>query len=140
MMGPLEFSFQFSGVEILAEVGQALLEFQEGITYVLFVGEKNIAPHGVGARGDSGHLFEGAPSCVEQGGILAVFVYQSRGQGRGDQLREVTDPGTELVVFIGLHAGDASADFFYPLEKISGDAFVDFLIGGRSYKPSRPLE
>ena len=65
--GPAQILFQFSGVEILAEVGQALLEFQEGITYVLFVGEKNIAPHGVRARGDSGHLFEGAPSCVEQG-------------------------------------------------------------------------
>jgi len=42
----------------------------------------------------------------------------------------VADPGAEFVVFFGVHAGDAGADFLYPTQKLARHALVDFLACG----------
>ena len=77
---------------------------------------------------------------LQAGSVFAVFIDQRRSQGGGDQLRQMADPGTELVVFVSVHAGYAGAELFYPLQEFTGHAFVNVLAGRWREKPSCSLE
>src|SRR5258708_36615411 len=52
----------------------------------------------------------------------------------------MADPGTELVVRIGVHAGYSCADTLHPFQELSAQAFKYFLSRSRRDKPHRTLK
>src|SRR5258708_4122710 len=52
----------------------------------------------------------------------------------------MADPGTELVVRIGVHAGYSCADTLHPCQELSAQAFKYFLSRSRRDKPHRTLK
>ena len=140
MMRPLELQRQFPRIQIFADVRQALFQLQQGVPDIFLVGKRDVAPHRVGTGRNARHLAQGAPSGFEQRSVFAIFIHQRRGQCGRDQLRQVADPGTELVMRIGVHAGYAGANLFHPLQKFSTQAFEYFLSRSRRNKPHRTLK
>jgi hypothetical protein len=49
MMRSLEFHRQFLAIQIFPDVSQPLLQLKQGIRNILFIGKRNVAPHGIRA-------------------------------------------------------------------------------------------
>src|SRR5439155_20194120 len=73
-------------------------------------------------------------------GSVAVFIHDKRGKCGGDQLRQVTDPGAEPIVLLGIDGGNTRTDFLDPLEKFSTQPVMYILSRRRSYQPGSTLE
>ena len=102
----------------LAEMGKTLLQFEQSLLNIFLVSDSDVAPHTVWTCRNTRHFSECASSGVEHW-LVAVFIDEKRGECSRDQLRQVTDPGTELVVLLGIDGYNTRADFSDPLEKFS---------------------
>ena len=76
----LEFRRQFSRIEVLADMGQSLLQFVQRIGDVAAVGNGDVSPHRIGSAGNAGQVAERAAPDVKEGGTRAEFLDQRRGQ------------------------------------------------------------
>src|SRR3984957_20889624 len=139
LVGEEELFAELVGAKVLAEVLETLLQGEEGGGDGLGVGEGDVAPHAVGAGAEAGGLAEGA--ATDGGDLVATFrvgaegVFEQRGEGGREHLREMADPGAELVVTAGIEvegagaeAGDEGAPLLFERRGLG-------LLGERSEKP-----
>ena len=114
LVGEGELVAELGGAEIFADVLEALLQGQEGLGDLLGVREGDVAPHAVGAGSEAGGLAESAAAdggdLLAADGIVAEGVLEQRGEGGGEHLREMADPGAELVVALGVEIESAGAE------------------------------
>ena len=91
MMRPLEFQRQLPRIEILADMRQALFQFQQGVCDIFLISQRNVAPHGIRAARNARHLTQGAASGLEQRRIerLAIEAHERAGAELHDASREV---------------------------------------------------
>ena len=113
-MRTIELVFELPAVEIFANVRQSLLQLEQRICNVSLICERNIAPHGIWARCNPSHFAQRTATGVEHRSIFAVFINQTCGERGGDELGNVADPRTKLIVFTGIKLGNLGADFFEP--------------------------
>ena len=118
LVGLLEFVAQGGCAQVFADVGEALLEGEQGALDGHGVGEGNVAPHGERAGAEARHFAQGAAADVLEFGGSADFLFQERAEGGGRELGQMADPGHHLVVTGGVdvddartHGGDESAPF-----------------------------
>src|SRR5215470_425913 len=52
----------------------------------------------------------------------------------------MADPGTKIVVFLGLQASNLGSDFFHPLQELTGKTFVHVLPRHRRHQPRCSLK
>ena len=109
-VGAVEFFAEFRGFQILADVGEALLERMQGFCDGVGVGVGDVAPHGEGAGAETGHFAESAAADGKQVGVGGEFVFEQGAHGGGDELREMADPGAEDVMADWIHVDDATAE------------------------------
>ena len=104
-VGQGELIAELGGAEVFADVLETLFQSEEGLGDGLGVGEGDVAPHAVGAGAEAGGLAEGAAAdggdLLAANGVVAEGVFEERGEGGGEHLGEMADPGAELVVVGG---------------------------------------
>ena len=113
-VGDAELFAELGGAEVFAEVGEALLEGVEGVGDGVGVGEGDVAPHGVGAGAESSGFAEGSASdggdLATGFGVASEGVFEEGGEGGGEHLGEVGDPGADLVVAGGVKIEGAGSE------------------------------
>ena len=117
----VEFAAEFGGAEVFAQVGEALFQGVEGLGDGFGVGVGHVAPHAVGAGAEAGHLSQGAATDGVEFGCAAYFVLKESGESCRQKLRQVADPGHELVVAGGVEVEDAAAEASGPLPPLGGE-------------------
>src|SRR3954466_10364127 len=99
---------------------KALLQFKQRICYGLLICKGNVTPHRVWARGNTGHLPQSPSAGFERWSILPIFINQASREGGCKKLRNVADPGTQLIVLRRIHFADFGADFLEPRYVVTG--------------------
>jgi hypothetical protein len=79
-------------------VSQALLQRVNGGCYGFGVGVGHVAPHGVGAGAQARHLSQSTAADSFQLRGVADFGFKQRGERRRQELRQMADPGDQLIV------------------------------------------
>ena len=82
-IGALEFITQFGGLEVFAQMGDALLHGQQGFADRFLIGVGNVAPHGIGTGSEPRHFSEGPASDGSEIGRVPETVLQHGAQGGG---------------------------------------------------------
>src|ERR1700744_874788 len=106
LVGLIEFVAQAWSVEVFADVGQTLFEFEESALDGFGIGVGDVAPHGEGACAETRHLAEPAAADIFELRGIAYLVFEQSAQSRCGELRQVTEPGDELVVAEGIEIED----------------------------------
>jgi hypothetical protein len=139
LVSTLELGRQLAGAQILPNMRETMLELAESIRDVGLIRDRYIAPHRIRARRDTRHLAQRAAAGFEQGS-LPELIDQRCGQRCRDHLRQVADPGAELVVLLCGQMSNARAEFLHPLEKFAAQPAVDVLPGEGCDEPGRAFE
>src|SRR6202789_4654059 len=90
-------------------MGKVLLEFEECALDGGGVGVGDVAPHGKGACAEACHLAQATSADVFELGGVAYFLFQQCAESCGGELRQVADPGDQIVVADGVEIENARA-------------------------------
>src|SRR5437660_3869339 len=118
LVGALKLVAQTGRAQVLADIGQALLQLLERLLNIFRVGVGNVAPHGIRAGGDARHLAQGSAANAMQLGIVAELFFERCRERGCNHLGKMTDPGAQAVVAPTLHAQRARANHLDQLAKL----------------------
>src|SRR5260370_12332455 len=101
-------------MRVATKRSQLLVQLEQCMVNTLLVEEGDVASDGIGAWGNSSHFRQRQPAGFEQGGLFSVFFDQRCCEGRREHLRNVADPGAELIVLVRIEDGNRNAQLLQP--------------------------
>ena len=100
---------------------EALLHREQRLFNRFPIGVRNVSPHGIGACAKARHLPKGAASDGSEVGRVAKAIFQHCAQSGREELRQMADPGTDLIMPGGVDIHGATAKALNPLAPLDSE-------------------